>query len=214
MSAAYFSGMLVTKLLEARSIHRQRVGALNRVAEGEVELTPDQRSSLKHSEKKIRELLEELAEGVVHRSRVVTMEEVAAEREALPKGLREQYELLWCRAYGSDPAVSVGDANVIRGVGKRTTRSDSGQKVNVPGAPTATKKFGSNQRNVIQNRRAYDFKNKVDRKLRRISHDIEEELAGRVTIFKVNICSHCARLGDEDWRFCPSCGGTMKEEER
>lgn len=215
MTAAYWSGQLAAALSSCVGMHRQRVRHLNRVAEGEETLTPAQRESLRASERRIAAYLDELHEGAAPRLRVVSMEEIGSTREQLPRPLREAYELLFCAAYGSEPAVSAGDPAVERGAGKRQTRTSSGQaEGRVPGAPAATKKFGQSQRHVIKSRAAYELKLRTDRRLRRVAQDIREELSGEADARTVNACSRCGRIGEDEWRFCPSCGFAMQKEDR
>jgi len=213
-TAAYWSAQLTARLAEAQTAHRERVRHLNRVAQGEERLTEEQRESLKQSEHKSRQLLDEMTErgGVRQRVRVVSMDDVSATREALPKPIVEAYELLFCAAYGSDPAISSGNPTVERSAGRRVTRTSTSTPEGVGGAAKAsTKKVGANQRNVIRDRRAYEEKIKVDRRLRRMAKEIREVVLGEVVERTARVCERCARIGEQEWGFCPWCGYRMVE---
>lgn len=215
MSAAYWSGQLVHHLTRALKAHDQRLKALNRLAEGEATQTPDQRESLIHSEKMIVRLLAQLETGITRRMRVVTVDEMTASREQLPTPIRDAYELLFIQAYGSDPAISSGDPVVKPGIGKPQVRVSTNRDQGIGGAASGGgKRPGASTRNIIKDRRAYEMKIKVDRRLRRLSKEIFDFLAGAETMREVNVCSRCARIGEDDWRFCPSCGFEMRSEVR
>ena len=207
---------VMAALSKAQVHNRGRVVLLNAVARGDLVLTEVERHWLVSWEKEVARLLSELhtESGVTRRMRVVSDEEVSRGREALPSSLREQYELLFCRAYGSDPAVSVGDSSVIRGVGKPQSRVNSGSSEKVPGARTNGKKAGANTRSIVKDGRAYELKLRVDRRLRRLAREIRDELADEQRGRTIRVCTRCARIGEEEWGWCPHCGHEMKTEEQ
>lgn len=197
---------------------RERIRWLDQVARGEIALSPTEREDLRAAERSVRAHLRRLAgeeSEIIHRQRVVDLDPERTSREEIPRALQEAYSLLTHRAYGSDPAVSVGDANVIRGIGKAKARTSTSSPEGVGGgAPAATKKFGQSRRSVIRDRKAYEIKIRVDRRLRRLAVEIQEHLNGGQVETTVNVCSHCNRIGEGDWRYCPNCGGRMTTQDK
>jgi hypothetical protein len=193
-------------------LQRRRIRELNDIAQGVNEADPEVWGRVTAAERRIAAQLDNLSHGVTTRLRVVSEDEWAGGREALPAALIEAYEQLFIRAYGSNGAVSIGDATVIRGIGRREARTSTGTPEGRGGAaPPATKKFGSSRRNTIKDQRAYQLKINIDRRLRRIAREIAEDLediSQRETA--VNTCSRCARIGEEEWGWCPHCGHEMK----
>jgi hypothetical protein len=207
------SAELVNRLEMAREASKRTRLELNAIARQEV---PQPGNGYVANLRRARQLLREMHDDLgVERVRVVKEAEHEAEREALPKPLREAYEALYLRTYGTNGAVSVGDANVIRGIGKRETRTSSSQPEGRGGsAQPSTKKFGQSRRSVIVDQKAYGIKINYDRKLRRLAKEIMEDLAGAEADTRINVCTRCARIGEEGWRFCPNCGSTMEVQER
>lgn len=206
---------VATILHRAVEADRERIRWLNRVATGEVVLSENERQQMVSEERTIRAHLRRLDQDAGARQRVIDLDPEYSTKEELPRSLMRAYSLLVHRAYGSDPAVSIGDASVIRGIGKSKARTSTSTPEGVGGsAAAATKKFGQSRRNVIRDRKAYEIKIRIDRRLRRLAAEVMEHLDGGQVEMTVNVCSHCNRIGEGEWRFCPSCGGTMVAQDK
>jgi hypothetical protein len=182
-----------------------------------VQISPSERESLVIAERNVREQLERLTNsGVVPRMKVVSIDEQGAGNDTdVPRRLREAYALLHHAAYGTDPAVSTGDPSVIRGLGRRgRARTSTNQETEIPGARTNQKRPGANRRNIIKDRRAYEWKLRADRRMRRLAAEIEGFLSSSDPDAKVNQCSRCGRIGEDGWSYCPACGHPMELVER
>ena len=66
----------------------------------------------------------------------------------------------------------------------------------------------------IKDRAAYELKNRMDRRLRRIATEMEDFLAGGDARGTVNVCTRCGRIGEDGWAYCPACGHEMGEQPR
>lgn len=129
----------------------------------------------------------------------------------LPTKLRETYELLWIRTYGSG-ALFTGDGNAEKvgtaGQGWRL-RSDKEQH---RGPASRGRSLSASRRNVIQDQKAYDFKRAIDKRLERIARDVRAFLAGADTDEdETGVCIKCGRIAARGWKFCPHDGGRIAE---
>lgn len=133
----------------------------------------------------------------------------------VPETLRDAYELLWIRAYGSGALYS-GDGNAEK-VGSASAgwvvKSD-GKRHRGPASAKGRGSVGAARRNVILNQAAYELKRKLDKRLWRVTQEIKDFLAGlEGGTLRVTLCPSCGKVGEEDWRYCPRCGDRMNEPE-
>jgi hypothetical protein len=202
-------------LKEASEADRARARYLNDVAEGRIRLTPEERDHLVGVEQYIQTLLKVLGAETTKRLRVVGEDEYGrGTGDRLPRRLTDAYELVVHAAYGSDPAVSTGDPTVLRGIGRVDPRTSTNQPEGVGGSAKPGKRPGIARRNVIKDRAAYELKIRADRRLRKLAQELEDFLAGGDVRGSVNVCTRCARIGEDGWRWCPHCGHEMGEQPR
>ena len=188
---------------------------LNRVAEGELKLTDRELEELQSLSKAHTRALEALG-GVV---KVVQPVEalIAAHRDGqLPEKMREAYELLYCRSYGTG-ALYLGDVNAEKVESANSSWAvKGGAKAPHRSGATRGKSPTAHKRNIVQDAAAYDFKRRVDKKLSRIATEIRQWLAGEQSMFadaRRLTCPKCGRIADISWKVCPIDGHRLKEEE-
>jgi hypothetical protein len=147
----------------------------------------------------------------------------------LPADFAVGYEALTSRSL-SDGMEGVGErtqagadlgrasGKVVKGVGARGWRLSSGG-VDVVGTRNGGSDNKSRQKVVgktaktLKDERALRFKQKIDKRLRRIAKEIHAFLENaEVAVERQRMCGgHCRRLGESSWLYCPNCGGPMNE---
>lgn len=150
----------------------------------------------------------------------------------LPDGFVSGYEALTSRSL-SDGMEGMGertqagaelgraDGKVTKGVGPRGWRLNSGG-VDTVGTRNGGSDKKSRQKVVgktsrtLRDERALRFKQKIDKRLRRIGKEIHAFLEDKeISPEGQRVCmGRCRRLGPEDWIFCSYCGGPMGETDR
>lgn len=126
-----------------------------------------------------------------------TVEDVRPEVET-PPIFREAYEKLHLRSYQSASSPPMTNDRGMAVYGKKGRFAS--------GKPT-----GDSSRAVIKDRRLWEYKRRVDKKLRKIGAEIETALSGYSDgrTEQQKRCTACMKLGEDDWSFCPRCGGAM-----
>ena len=202
-------------LSRAKLLRMAFEGELNRVAEGELKLTDAELEELQSLSKKYTQRLEALG-GVV---KVVQPVEalVAAHRDGqLPDKMREAYELLYCRSYGTG-ALYLGDVTAEKIASANSSWAVKSDKTPHRSGATRGKSPTAHKRNIVQDAGAYDFKRRVDKKLSRIATEIRQWLAGEQSMLAGGArrltCPKCGRIADMTWKVCPIDGHRLKEEE-
>jgi hypothetical protein len=215
MMSADYTRTVARILGEAVEADKHRVQLLNDVAEGRVKLTPIERQDLVSAEAHVQNLLNKLVgeeSAIKRRMRVVDMNPEHSAKELPPRRLLDTYALLCHAAYGSDPAISTGDPVVKPGIGKRRARTTTNQEEGRVGAAKQPgKRPGASRRSVVRDRQAYEMKERVDRRLRRLASELEAFLAGGDADIRSFQCSRCGRHAEEGWGFCPWCGHEVVE---
>lgn len=130
------------------------------------------------------------------------------EEDLLPPDLVENYRSLAGRALSLPGGVYVGDA-IEKASGRAVTRISSGQTETRGPAKGSRKSGGS--KDFIRDERAFAFKGKMDRKLRKLAREIRAWLndSGE-TRYDVRRCSVCRQFGDPEWLYCPKDGKPME----
>lgn len=126
------------------------------------------------------------------------------------------YEALWIKTYGSG-AGYIGDPNALvpQGAGGNQFKmGNSGERV-YRGVAKGGGGSGS-RRSIIKDEKAFNFKRKMDKRMRRMAAEINEFMvsskvsgAGRELVEAgggAPCCSGCKRFIERGWRFCASCG--------
>ena len=129
---------------------------------------------------------------------------------SLPSILTGAYELLWYQAYGTG-SPSIGDPNSIHGTGKAKRGRTQSDQVETRGGAVQKKKLANSQKDIIKSQRAFSAKTKFDKRLRKLGHEIEVFLNEEKdrTHDWVMKCSKCKKMGEDEWLWCPRCGGQM-----
>lgn len=126
----------------------------------------------------------------------------------VPDPLVQAYEALWIKCYGSE-AVVIGDPSVIRGVGKgnQMRMKDSDERVTRSGANGGGDRGGS-RRSIIKDERTFEFKRKIDKRIRRLAKEIDSYMRGMRAgeDEEGRRCWSCQKFMEEGWIFCPACG--------
>ena len=152
----------------------------------------------------------------------------------LPEGFALAYEQLWCRALGDGgPGSGVGShplngsAGVVGVAGRGAPggkvenagwRVSSGQKdfVGQSGPVGPQKKSIGKTARTLKDERAWEFKKRIDKELRRLGKRIVAFEAGQNSDNAgQRVCTgRCKRFGDGGWAYCPHCAGPMREIEK
>jgi hypothetical protein len=142
----------------------------------------------------------------------------------LPEPFQLAYEQLWARSLGdSGPGAGVGNhplsgqsgilgraSGKVENAGWRTSSGEADMVGQIAGPKN--KQVGKTSR-TLKDERAFRFKQKVDKDLRRIAAKINafqdgrnSELAGQ------RVCEgRCKKYGEIEWSFCARCGGPMRD---
>jgi hypothetical protein len=186
------SRRVVAALRVAEHVNRDRKRALDGIAAGEVRLSPLEREELTLAERQIRAVLRDLGNHAAPRARVVSVDDQGAGTgDRLPQSLIDSYALLVHAAYGSDPSIKIGNPGVIHGIGRTSPRTSTNQPEGVGGAARMkVKRPGIATKATIWDRRAYELKLRVDRRLRKIAKECQEFLFGEEAPDRsINTCS-------------------------
>lgn len=126
-----------------------------------------------------------------------TVEEARPEIDT-PSLFREAYEKLHLRSYQSASSPSMTSDRGMAVYGKK-------------GKFASGKPSGDSSRAVIRDRRLWEYKRRVDKKLRKLAGEIELQLSGYSgDRTEQKRCTACKKLGEDDWSYCPRCGGKME----
>lgn len=126
----------------------------------------------------------------------------------VPPAFRASYTRLFHTALKGDAGMDAGarraaeSAQLGKADGNRT--KDSQIAVQSGGGKRFKKHW------VIKDPKAFDFKARVDRRLRALARDIELTLEGG-EIAESRHCGGCGQMTSSSWRFCPSCGDNLEE---
>lgn len=137
----------------------------------------------------------------------------------LPGGFLHAYERVIVAAYGTRNLGSgkPADLNALVGVGRRSGGLEA-TKTKTPdvrgGAAHASKSGGSVV--PIRSERAWNYRAKVDRRIRQLGRDMVDFLASlddpkAIHTAQRRCAGRCGKFGDGDWNYCARCGGPMRE---
>lgn len=188
-------------LEEAARIEAHRV-TLIRPNEDGVSVSDSPQALLEFEANKIREIMPSLQNWIPKQPVLTRTKEHPA--KFLPQGLVEAYETLYIRAYGSD-APYLGDPISIHGSGKALRGRIKTSETEKRAGAFQKKKLSASRTSIIQDQKAFDIKDKIDKKLRRVSREIYSLLNNQETVVR-SVCSKCRRLGEPEWKYCPACG--------
>lgn len=144
------------------------------------------------------------AEGGVN-ARVMRVD---GDRAFLPPDLERVYGLLCGEALVQPAAAYVGDP-IEKAKGRMVTRTSTGQTETRGGAKGSRKSGGS--KDFIRSIAAFNYKTKVDRKLRKLTREIKTWLQGSGEYRDdVRRCTVCRKFGEPEWLYCPQDGKPME----
>lgn len=136
----------------------------------------------------------------------------------IPDNLVTMYEALWIKTYGSG-AGYIGDPNSLtpdKAGGNQMKMSGSNERVH-RGVAKAGKSGNAARKTIIKDERAFEFKRKMDKRMRRMATEIEEWIRSSKVMgvevaesgsceVSVPRCEGCQSFVDREWRFCARCG--------
>lgn len=141
----------------------------------------------------------------------------------IPDNLVTAYEALWIKTYGSG-AGYIGDPNALVPTGaggNQMKMAGSGERV-YRGVAKSKPGGSGGRRSIIKDERAFNFKRKIDKRMRRLASEIDEWMRS-TKVAGVDIsegeggvsggaprCGGCHKFIDREWRFCASCGGDLR----
>lgn len=136
------------------------------------------------------------------------------------------YEALWIKTYGSG-AGYIGDPNALTPVGaggNQMKMADSGERV-YRGVAKGGAAAGRSRRSIIKDEHAFNFKRKIDKRMRRLATEIDEYMrtvripggsgsgpgggggeGSEGEESSVARCMGCQCFMEDSWRFCARCG--------
>lgn len=137
----------------------------------------------------------------------------------IPENLVTMYEALWIKTYGSS-AGYIGDPNSLtpaKAGGNQMKMGGSNERVHRGVAKGGRAGGNASRKTIIKDERAFEFKRKMDKRMRRMAVEIEEWIksskvmgvdvvegeSGEVTVPR---CERCQSFIDREWRFCARCG--------
>lgn len=139
----------------------------------------------------------------------------------IPDGLVTAYEALWIKTYGSG-AGYIGDPNSLtpdKAGGNQMKMSGSDERVH-RGVAKGRAGGNASRKSIIKDERAFNFKRKIDKRMRRLASEIDEWMRStKVAGVEVGEggagdgaprCGGCHKFIDREWRFCASCGGDLR----
>jgi len=139
----------------------------------------------------------------------------ADELRMLPQSFVDAYGALWGASL-RHPQGTLGpdERDMVVAPRVKTSRTSTGQSV-TRGVAKPEKRRGRSVDPVVSLRYLRE-KARIDRKLRKITREIEAVLSGGRGLTVVKRCPKCQRFGDEEWVFCPREGAMLMvvEEEK
>jgi hypothetical protein len=113
---------------------------------------------------------------------------------------------------GKRGEVGVSDGKV-ENAGWRTSSGKADRVVGQSSGPKQ-KTVGKTAR-TLRDEKAWDFKKRIDKDLRRLAAKIRAfEEGSRLESSGHRVCTgRCKKYGDMDWTYCARCGGPMREIE-
>lgn len=137
----------------------------------------------------------------------------------IPDNLVMMYEALWIKTYGSG-AGYIGDPNSLtpdKAGGNQMKMAGSDERVHRGVAKSGRAGSNAARKTIIKDERAFEFKRKMDKRMRRMASEIEEWIrsskvmgvdvteggSGEVSVPR---CEGCQSFVDREWRFCARCG--------
>ena len=137
----------------------------------------------------------------------------------IPENLVTMYEALWVKTYGS-AAGYIGDPNSLtpeKAGGNQMKMGGSDERVHRGVARSKAGGGNAARKAIIKDERAFEFKRKMDKRMRRMASEIEEWIrsskvmgvdvieggSGEVSVPR---CEGCQSFVDREWRFCARCG--------
>lgn len=145
---------------------------------------------------------------IVARGNVARVVRVDEDRAFLPPDLERVYGLLCSEALVQPAAAYVGDP-IEKAKGRMVTRTSTGQTETRGGAKGSRKSGGS--KDMIRSEAAFNYKSKIDRKLRKLTREIKTWLQGSGEYRDdVRRCTVCRKFGEPEWLYCPQDGKPME----
>lgn len=145
----------------------------------------------------------------------------------LPEAFQVAYEQLWARSLGdSGPGAGVGNHPLSGETGKLGKapgkvenagyRLSSGQAVPIGKITGPKNKQVGRTSRTLKDERAFKFKQRIDRELRRLAAKIRAFEDGRNIDFAgQRVCTgKCKKFGEIEWTYCARCGGPMRDLEK
>lgn len=135
------------------------------------------------------------------------------EHEVLLRFLPKEFQLLYEELVGKAVVFGGGhgyDENVDPKAGVLGNGSEGGTKSERPQrrlVASPPKKFGSGK-TVVRNQAAIAYRQRVDRKIRKIAREIKLWLDDSDVQTSVRKCTSrkCGRFAEDTWWYCPNCG--------
>lgn len=126
----------------------------------------------------------------------------------LPRGFCDAYEQLWYRGVAAKGTDGGSDERGRGNLAKAELGRAEGGKSGGAGKRRSHKKYW-----VIADERALEIKDRVDKRLRGIAREIQQELreqdGEKVRARSARACGDCGRLVGEGWKFCPYDGSSI-----
>lgn len=137
----------------------------------------------------------------------------------LPDGFTAVYEALYVQSLddGMGGKGKVADAGIAlgRAAGKPVGqyRVSTGERTSIGRKSGPKLKKLDQTSKTLKDERAFNFRVKVDKRLRAIGREIAAFLEGQdLRLVSHRVCSgKCGKFGDAEWNFCARCGGPMRE---
>lgn len=197
---------LVRLLTEVIAVTRHRNRYLNQIAVGELRLMPHEAENLTRINRVINRQLEDLTKSTPYVRRVVEIE-TDLQWGSVPDSFQVAYRHLFERAYGTRSLKLGDDPELGKAQAKRSDQKDGARG----GAKPSKKSQTSHTRHTILDRKAWEYKRTLDRRLRALAQDIKLFLEGAQFTRATIMCESCYLIGEANWRFCPHCGGAMSD---
>ena len=138
----------------------------------------------------------------------------ADELRMMPDTFVDAYGALWEAAL-VHPESSRGnsDANIRVAPRVRRARTSTGQTETR--GPAKRGKGGGSGKDVVKNEAALAAKQRIDRKLRKLTREMSLFLSSSEEERPVpRKCIRCKKYGEDEWAYCPYDGAAMMSEDR
>lgn len=132
----------------------------------------------------------------------------------LPRGFCDAYEQLWYRGVAAKGTDGGSDERGRSNLAKAELGRADGGRTGGAGKRRSHKKYW-----VIADERALEIKDRVDKRLRGLAREIQQELKEidsertggkeKVEGRSARTCSDCGRLVGEGWKYCPYDGSSI-----